>query len=160
MKPPEGLNLPPGLYLHLRKALYGLKQSRRAWYDEIASKFTKYGLIRLESDWSVFTNHDKTLIVGIYVDDIIITGKNPREIQALKNMLKKHYRVTDKGELKWILGVEVIRDRKKRTIRISQSQYVRNLLAAYRMENAKPLKRPIEGYESISPASPSEPRTD
>jgi hypothetical protein len=160
MKPPEGLNLPPGLYLHLRKALYGLKQSGRAWYDEIASKFTKYGLIRLESDWSVFTNHDKTLIVGIYVDDIIITGKNPREIQALKDVLKKNYRVTDKGELKWILGVEVIRDRKKRTIRISQSQYVRNLLAAYRMENAKPLKQPIEGYESLSPASSEEQRTD
>jgi transcriptional antiterminator len=30
MKPPEGLNLLPGLYLHLKRALYRLKQSGRA----------------------------------------------------------------------------------------------------------------------------------
>ncbi|CAL2234204.1 unnamed protein product [Prunus armeniaca] len=60
----------------LKKALYGLKQAPRAWYEEINAYLVSCGYVRSTSEATLYckTKEDsRTLIVSIYVDDIVYT---------------------------------------------------------------------------------------
>ncbi|KAM1431045.1 hypothetical protein ACFX2I_047043 [Malus domestica] len=63
----------------LRKALYGLKQAPRAWYSEIDTYLIHYGFHRSSSEATLYVRSKEgvgTLIVSIYVDDIVYTGSS------------------------------------------------------------------------------------
>ena len=83
MRALEGLEAPKGKVLRLLKSLYGLKQSRREWYIEAAKGLKTLGLSPLFSDLSVFITGDKSLILGLYVDDMIIFSKDKQAIEAI-----------------------------------------------------------------------------
>jgi hypothetical protein len=80
----QGLTLPAGVVLKVQKALYGLKQSGREWYIEACNGLAKLGLTPSFSNPSVFTNTDKTLIIGLYVDDILILGRSLDVVNTFK----------------------------------------------------------------------------
>lgn len=46
----------------------------------------------------------------------------------LKNQIKSHLDCDDMGEMSWMLGIEIKRDRPKRLIRMSQETYIKNIL--------------------------------
>ncbi|KDQ05550.1 hypothetical protein BOTBODRAFT_78019, partial [Botryobasidium botryosum FD-172 SS1] len=50
----------------------------------------------------------------------------------------------DLGEVKWILGISVTRDRDARTITLSQSAYVDKLLTCFDMTNSNPVATPMD----------------
>lgn len=77
----------------------------------------------------------------IYVDDMIITGNDENEIQSLKRRLFGEFEMKDLGNLKYFLGIEVLRSRKG--IFICQKKYVLNLLAKAGMFDCKPAKTPM-----------------
>nr|XP_016506668.1 PREDICTED: uncharacterized mitochondrial protein AtMg00810-like [Nicotiana tabacum] len=70
----------------LKKSLYGLRQASRQWSDSSIS------------------------IVVVYVDDILLTGNNLEEINALKVFLHQEFRIKDLGNLHYFLGMEVLRE--------------------------------------------------
>lgn len=47
-------------------------------------------------------------LVGVYVDDILVTGSNKQEINFLKQHLHKTFTIKDLGSLHYFLGIEVI----------------------------------------------------
>ena len=49
----------------------------------------------------------------LYVDDMLIASKNSEEIEKLKARLNKEFEMKDLGEAKKILGMKIIRDKKK-----------------------------------------------
>jgi hypothetical protein len=109
----------------------------------------------------MFVNTDRTLIIGVYVDDIVIASKEISKIKALKGMLASVYPIKDKGELQYVLGVQIIRDRKNKSVFIAQSYYTYNILKAYKLDNSTLVVIPIEtNYDSIAPARADEPRAD
>jgi hypothetical protein len=118
------------------------------------------GLERTGSDWSLFVNAKRTLFVGVYVDDLVITRPSLDAIKGLKTALSAAFPVKDLGEIKMCLGLHVVRDEDAKTLTIGQSQYIENMLKAYRMENCTPISTPINGYDSTGPAMPDEPRAD
>jgi hypothetical protein len=160
MEPPDGYGLPDGATVQVIKALYGLKQSGRVWYKKIQELLEKLGLYRTDSDWSVFANKDKTLLVGVYVDDLVITGPSLAAIKALKTAISAAFPVKDLGSIKMCLGLHIVRDEASRTLSIDQTQYIKNMLVAYRMEDCTLVSTPIDGYESTAPALLGEPRAD
>nr|GEX98328.1 ribonuclease H-like domain, reverse transcriptase, RNA-dependent DNA polymerase [Tanacetum cinerariifolium] len=66
-----------GKVYKLIKALYGLRQAPRAWNVKLLEQ-------------AVYTRRSKTstLIVGVYVDDLIITGTPRKEIDTFKSQMK------------------------------------------------------------------------
>ena len=94
------------------------------------------------------------------VDDITISGNSRRAVQRFKDQLSSHYGIKDMGNLCWLLGIGIDRDRKNRTISFSQAAYVQKIVECFGMEDANPLSIPITpGHnltKSQSPANDSD----
>ena len=77
------------------------------------------------------------------VDDLIIFGKDMASINDLKAQLNEEYEMKDLGELKYFLGIQVHRDRERKSIHINQSGYHRTILERYGMQNSEPASVPL-----------------
>jgi len=127
----------------LRKSLYGLKQSSRAWFGKFSQALECFGMKKSTSDHSVFyqrSDNGITLLV-VYVDDIVITGNDVSGITSLKTFLQGQFHTKDLGQLKYFLGIEVMRS--KKGIYLSQRKYVLDLLSETRKLGAKPCSSPM-----------------
>ncbi len=58
----------------LKKALYGLKQAPRVWYQTLLDFPRKLDFHKTESDHGLFVSADKTIIISVYVDDLLLFG--------------------------------------------------------------------------------------
>ena len=67
----------------LQKSLYGLKKAPRAWYTHLKTFLQGLGFTCCVPDTILFTRHSThgTVILLIYVDDIIIRGSTAALIQ-------------------------------------------------------------------------------
>ena len=151
MAQPEGYVMDPNLVCKIQRGLYGFKQSPRNWYARILKTLEEFGLIMLESDNSVFMGEG--VIIAIYVDDLIIIGKRA-SVDAIKKKLTKSFKMKDMGPAYWVLGIRVTRDREAGTISLDQTQYAKDVLKRYGMENAKPVPTPITNSELGGDTSP------
>ncbi|WVZ79226.1 hypothetical protein U9M48_026830 [Paspalum notatum var. saurae] len=94
--------------LRLRKALYGLWQAPRAWNVKLDESLTRLGLAKCETEHALYTRQAERgqLVVGVYVDDLVVTGTSEQDIVAFKEM-KKLFRMSDLGLLTYYFGIEV-----------------------------------------------------
>ena len=53
------------------------------------------------------------VFVTIYVDDLIIGGDHLDEVEHIKGLLKQEFEMKDLGELRFFLGIEIIRTKKR-----------------------------------------------
>lgn len=95
------------------------------------------------SDHTLFVKKDGDQItcLVIYVDDMVIFGNNAEEINKLKAQLFREFEIKDLGNLKYFLGIEVLRSRKG--IFINQRKYILDLLAETGMIDCKPAETPM-----------------
>ena len=57
-----------------------------------------------------FKKKDKTVVfLLVYMDDLVITGNCETEVENLKSFLKNKFKIKDPGELKFFLGIEVLK---------------------------------------------------
>ena len=145
MQEPPGYESDDGSVKRLRKALYGLKQAGRKWYDALSLALTKLGFRVSSADPGVFTARVGTdiLVLAAHVDDCILTGSSKDLITEYKGKLNEHYALTDLGPVHWLLGIKVTRDRETRTISLSQSAYIKAILARFSLTNAKSFPTPM-----------------
>ena len=88
------------------------------------------------------SNDGRMTILIVYVDDIILTGDDTREVERLKKVLATKFKVKDLGQMQYFLGMEVARSRKG--ISISQRKYVLDLLTETGMLGYKLSNTPIK----------------
>ncbi|GKB24387.1 retrotransposon protein, putative, ty1-copia subclass [Tanacetum coccineum] len=62
---------------------------------------------------------------------------NKSKIEYTKGLLQKEFDMKEPGPARKILGMEIVRDRGNRTLKMSQSRYVQKLLNNYRVDNGK-----------------------
>ena len=76
MQPPPGLFVDSNKVYRLRRVLYGLKQAPRAWFAKFNSTIFCLGYTASSYDSALFLCRiDKgTILLILYVDDMIITG--------------------------------------------------------------------------------------
>jgi hypothetical protein len=108
---PPGFAIPgkEGMVLRLRKALYGLRQAPRAWNAKLDSTLKGMGFGQSPHKAAIYRlgNGGNTLLVGVYVDDLVITGTKDAEMAALKEEMKGTFQMSDLGLLSFYLGIEV-----------------------------------------------------
>jgi len=130
--------------LKLRKALYGLKQAPRAWNAKLDRELLALGFVRSKLDHAVYRrcNRNSFLLVGVYVDDLIISGPDVRDIGAFKKEMMKKFSMSDLGLLSYYLGIEV--KQAADGITLCQSSYAMKILEAAGMTECNSCETPME----------------
>ena len=62
----------------------------------------------------------------MYVDDITVIRNGSEEVERIKQMMAKEFKVKDLGALRYFLGMEFARS--KKVISVSQRKYILDLL--------------------------------
>jgi hypothetical protein len=108
-----------GKVLRLRKALYGLRQTPRAWNAKLDSTLRRMGFEQSPYEAAIYQrgNGGNVLLVGVYVDDLVITDTNNTEVAAFKEEMKTTFQMSDLGPLSFYLGIEVHQDDSGITLR-------------------------------------------
>ena len=73
----------------------------------------------------------------LYVDDILMIGKNIELLENMKEYLNKSFSMKDLGEAAFILGIKIYRDRSRCLIGLSQSTYLDKILKKFKMDQSK-----------------------
>jgi hypothetical protein len=154
MVQPEGF-VEPGkehMVCHLKKSLYGLKQSPRQWYQKLHETFLDLGFKRCPSDNSIWVwAKDKVkVIIPVYVDDLTLACNNLDALTELKSKLQSKFEMRDLGELKYILGLEVHRNRPSCKIWLSQHKHTLDILHRFHHEHSRPVSTPLDPSISLS----------
>jgi hypothetical protein len=108
-----------GKVLHLRKALYGLRQAPRAWNAKLDSTLRRMGFEQSLHEATVYRwgNGGNVLQVGVYIDDLVITGTKDAEVVAFKEEMKATFQMSDRGPLSFYLGIDMHQDDSGTTLR-------------------------------------------
>jgi hypothetical protein len=136
--------------LRLRKALYGLRQAPRAWNAKLDDSLSSLGFERCPSDHAVYRRGtcDSLLLVGVYVDDLVITGMDTKEISLFKKQMTELFSMSDLGKLSFYLGIEVTQERDR--ITLCQAAYAKKLLERTGLTDCNPCTTPMEARLKLS----------
>ena len=144
MKPPPGLSLPhPNLVCKLNKSLYGLKQAAsRNWNQKLTSEILILGYTQSYANHSLFVKKSASDITAllVYVNDVVLTGNNIVEINAVKAHLHSIFHIQDLGPIKYFLGLEV--SRSLDGLVLNQRKYCLDLISETEMLGCKPAPTP------------------
>lgn len=90
----------------------------------------------------MFITVDKKVILGLYVDDMIIMGKDPIRVDKIVQGISNRWEIKDLGDIKQILGLQVHRDRGQRSLTIDQTTYIRGVIKRFGQEDSQPIGLP------------------
>jgi hypothetical protein len=79
----------------------------------------------------VFVRDGEISIIALYIDDITIAARSLSSINEDKAVLQQHYELTDMGDITWIQGIHVTRDRSAWWIALSQLKYANEILERF-----------------------------
>ena len=135
--------------------MYGLKQSPRCWNSTLDAHLKDMGYVQSTNDPCIYILSERQLsIIGVYVDNFVVTGESSGRIEQVKTALAHKFDVKDLSELHYFLGVQVIQDHERGTVWIGQPTFTESVLQKYGMNEVKPIKTParqceLQAVESI-----------
>lgn len=152
MRQPEGVDDKSGKVCRLKRALYGLKQSSRVWNDKLNDVLeNKLKFTRSSIDQCIYYRHSQqnTIILAVWVDDIMIFSSNSTMCTKLKADLSTSFRMKDLGVATSLLGMRVTRHADG-GVSIDQHQYISNVLKRFNMETCNPVNSPMDPNQHLS----------
>lgn len=94
--------------------------------------------------------------IGVYVDDMILAGKNKAKIDSIKRELSSRIDIKDLGKLIHFLGVSVVQN--DQGTWMGQPAYTERLLEKMKMSDCKPVQTPLNsGSQLVKTADNEEP---
>jgi hypothetical protein len=147
------------LVLRLSKALYGLHQAPRAWNAKLDDTLLSFGFSRCPSELAIYTKmiNGRQLEVGVYVDDLVVTGASLEGIRKFKAEMANVLNMSDLGLLNYYLGIEVRQS--VEGISLTQGAYAKKILDGSGMEGYNSYQSPMEPHRKLSKQG-SEPAVD
>jgi hypothetical protein len=145
-----------GKVLRLRKALYGLRQAPRAWNVKLDFTLRRMGFEQNPHEAVVYRwgNGGNVLLVGVYVDDLVITDTKDTEVTVFKEEMKATFQMIDLGPLSFYLGIEVHQDDSGITLR--QTDYAKRVIELAGLTNCNSALTPMEEKLKLSRDSTTE----
>ena len=108
------------------------------------------GFDRCAYDQAVYTKNvgNGVLIIGVYVDDNLVTGASTASIAKFKEQMANKFDMSDLGKLSYYLGIEV--EQGNGYIQLKQTGYAKKILNKADMLNCNPTKVPIHPNDVIN----------
>jgi hypothetical protein len=127
------------LVVRVDKAMYGLIQSAKLWYNELTSFLMSHGFKKCISDECILVKHmpnGEYITVVLYVDDILVMGKNKEDRHCVKDILEDKYKkiTSEEGQRFTYLGMTIIK--RQDGFQVCMKAYVEDILELY----GKPVK--------------------
>ncbi|CAI7827252.1 unnamed protein product [Closterium sp. NIES-53] len=144
---------PAGTQWSLRQPFYGLRQAPREWHDTLRTTLAALGFAPSTADPSLFLRTDMSLppfYVLVYVDDLVFATADTEALTLVKSELQKRHTCTDLGELLSYLGLQITRDRARRTITLTQSHMVHQVLQRFGFQFSSPQPTPLSTSHLLS----------
>lgn len=131
-----------GMVCRIKKAINGLKYL--PMFDKLSNVLFSFKFTHYEYDHSVFVKQTstRTIILVVYVDNIILSGSDLQGIEEVKVRLKQQFQTKDLDQLICFLGIEVPRG--KKGLVLSQRKYVQDLLSEARMLGSRTKDTPMD----------------
>jgi hypothetical protein len=144
MKAPDGFAGNNGVW-KLMKSLYGLKQASYIWNKLLDNTLKKLEFNRCNKDLCVYLykSGNTFAILAVHVDDMLMASNSKQKLAEIKQGLSKFFRVKDLGEVNFLLGIEVTRNRQIGLVELSQQAYIKQLLKRFNLRDAKSAPTPL-----------------
>ncbi|CAI7876657.1 unnamed protein product, partial [Closterium sp. NIES-53] len=142
--------LPPGDHQRFVTVL-GL--APREKHDTLRTTLSALGFAPSNADPSLFLRTDTLLppfYILVYVDDLVFATVDTAGLAHVKSELQKRHTCTDLGELRSYLGLQITRDRARRTITLTQSHMVQQVLQRFDFTYSSPQATPLSTRHSLS----------
>ena len=151
----RGVYMDPSCALRLRRALYGLRRSPRLWQLELTATLRNLGLEPIAEEPCLFVGYG--IIILVYVDDILLfyLPHNHRKADDIAQSLQKQYELRYEGNGESFLGVKINRDRTRRTVHLSSTDYIRKIISRFHMDERMaptPLTKALSPYGGVATA--------
>ncbi|CAI7835138.1 unnamed protein product [Closterium sp. NIES-53] len=150
-------SFPAGTQWSLRRLVYGLRQAPREWHNTLRTTLAALGFTPI-ADPSLFLRTDTSLppfYVLVYVHDLVFATANIEALTLVKSELQKRHTLTDLGELRSYLGLHITQERARRTITLTESHMVHQVLIRFGFQFSSPQPTPLSTSHSLS-APPSD----
>ncbi|CAI7812523.1 unnamed protein product [Closterium sp. NIES-54] len=128
------------------------------WHDTLRTTLADLGFAPSTADPSLFLRTDTTLppfYVLVYIDDLVFATADTKALAHVKSEQQKRHTCTDLGERTSYLGLRITWDRAQRTITLTQSHMVQQVLQRFDFTYSSPLSTPLPTSHSLS-APPSD----
>ncbi|CAI7846695.1 unnamed protein product [Closterium sp. NIES-53] len=105
------------------------------------------------ADPSQFLRTDTLLppfYILVYVDNLVFATADTAGLAHVKSELQKRHTFTDLGELRSYLGLQITRDRARRTITLTLSHMVQQVLQRFDFTYSSPQATPLSTRHSLS----------
>ncbi|CAI6006443.1 unnamed protein product [Closterium sp. NIES-65] len=151
LRRPPGFSgsFPPGTQWSLRRPIYGLRQVPREWHDTVRMTLAALGLAPSTADPSLSLRTDSSLLpfyILVYVDNLVFPIADTEALALVKSELQKRHTCTDLGELRSYFGLQISQDRARRTITLTQSHMVQQVLQHASLVDDLATQRSSQGY--------------
>ncbi|CAI7927885.1 unnamed protein product [Closterium sp. NIES-54] len=116
-----------GTQWSLWRPIYDLRNAPREWHKTVRTTLSALGFAPSTADPSLFLRTDTSLphfYVLVYVDDLVFATPDTEALTLVKTELQKRHTCTDLGELRSYLGLQITRDKARRTITLTKSHMV------------------------------------
>ena len=107
-----------------------MKQASRSWNLRFDEAVKEFGFIKNKDEPCVYKKVSGSAVVFLvlYVDDILLIGNDIPTLENVKSWLGNCFSMKDLGEVAYILGIKIYRDRSRKLIGLSQSTYINKVL--------------------------------
>ncbi|CAI7925299.1 unnamed protein product, partial [Closterium sp. NIES-53] len=137
----------------LRRPVYGLRQSPRELHDTLSTTLAAFGFAPSTADMSQFLRTDTSLppfYVLLYIDELVFATADTEALTLVKSELQKRHTCTDMVELRNYLGLHITRDRARRTIALTRSHMVHQVLHRFGFQYSSTQPTPLSTSHSLS----------
>ncbi|CAI7795260.1 unnamed protein product [Closterium sp. NIES-54] len=145
-------SFPAGTLWSLWWPFYGLYQAPHKWHDTLRTTLAALGFAPSTADPSLFLRTDTLLppfYILVYIDDLVFATVDTEALTLVKLELQKRHICTDLGEVHSYLGLQITRDRARRTITLTQSHMVHQVLQRFGFQFSSPQPTPLSTSHSL-----------
>lgn len=134
----------------LNKSLYGLKQAPRCWNHKFTQFLNQFNFKSSEADQCIFVGKVKNVSVylALFVDDGLVATKEALNIVVKR--LKETFKIKI-GDLNIFVGLQIERDRIRKSLAIHQSLYINKILDRFKLNNIKTVSVPADPHTILYP---------
>ena len=144
--------------MKLLKCQYGLKQAGREWHLLLVNWLVEeLQMEQCKAEPCVFrkkVGDEISLIVGVHVDDIIVSGEHDVRNQFFKQF-RGRFPVKNQGELKMYTGCAFVRNWEHGVLEVNQTAFVESLVSQYKVSTTSDI--PVSPGVDLSPRKEDEP---